>query len=395
MATRTLWINSGELSGDMQGALLLKSLKERLPDAHFVGMGGVHLAEAGLDCRFRVEDLSVMGITEVAGHLPKIFRMLGQIKATLAKIRPEAVIVIDAPDFHFRVIKAARELDIPVYYYISPKLWAWREGRAEFIKRNVRRLISILPFEVEFYRGFGMDVDYVGNPLIDVVDYPSLRHIEADPFLVGFLPGSRKKEILSLLPAFGGAARILRQRLPHITLACLRAPGLDEALLRERWPSDVPVDFVSPENRFAFMRRCRLLIAASGTATLESAIVGTPTIISYKVSPLSYAVGKLMIKVPYIGLPNLILNREVFPELLQKQCAPVPLADAALRWLLPVPGKDPLDDVKEDMRQIREMLGKPGAAARAADIILNDLELLSGKRRWAIPAPLPESSTLF
>lgn len=375
MSAPTFWINTGELSGDMQAALLLKALKKRLPDAKFAGMGGVHLAGAGLDTLFRIEDLSIMGITEVLGHLPTIFRMLAGINAALARIRPAAVIVVDAPDFHFRVIASARELGIPVYYYISPKIWAWRERRAVFIRNNVRRLISILPFEAEFYRRFGMNVDYVGNPLIDIVNYPALNRIGHDPDLVGFLPGSRKKEITALLPAFGGAARILRQRLPHVGFVCLRAPGLDESLLRSHWPDDVPVDFAAPDNRFALMRRCRMLIAASGTATLESAIAGTPAIVAYKVSRLSFAVGKLLVKTPFISLPNLILGREVFPELLQKQCDAVPLADAALRWLLPPPANDPLDKIREDMREIRRLLGKPGAAGRAADVVLNDMGL--------------------
>ena len=378
MSKRTFWINTGELSGDMQGALLLNALRKQAPGSHFTGMGGVHLAEAGLEALFRIEDLSVMGITEVFGHLPKIFRMLRDIKAALARVRPDAIIVIDAPDFHFRVIKAARELGIPVYYYISPKIWAWRERRALFIRENVRRLISILPFEAKFYRRFDMRVDYVGNPLVDIVNYPALKHVAPDTDLVGFLPGSRKKEISSLLPAFGGAARILRQRLPQIRFACLRAPGLDESLLREHWPDDVPVDFVSPDNRFAFMRRCRMLIAASGTVTLESAIAGVPAIVTYKVSPLSFAVGKLLVKVPFISLPNLILGREVFPELLQKECDAVPLADAALRWLLPRPGNDPLDAIREDMQEVRRLLGEPGAADRAARVVLKDLNLLDG-----------------
>lgn len=378
MAKNTFWINAGELSGDIQGALLLTALRQRSPEARFIGMGGPYLSDAGLDTQFRVEDLSVMGITEVVGHLPKIFGMLRDIKQALQRERPDAVIVIDAPDFHFRVIKAARELGIPVYYYISPKLWAWRQGRAAFIQKNVRRMISILPFEVDFYKRFNMDIDYVGNPLIDIVNYPALQNISQDPGLIGFLPGSRKKEITALLPSLGGAARILRQRLPHLTFACLRAPGLEESLLRSLWPEDVPVDFVAPDNRFAFMRRCQMLLAASGTVTLESAIVGTPAIVSYKVSPASYAVGKMLVKVPFISLPNLILGREVFPELLQKKSDAVSLADAALTWLLPQPGKDPLSQVREDMATIRQQLGAPGAAGRAADIILGDLHHKEG-----------------
>lgn len=376
----TLWINAGEISGDMQGALLLEALRKRAPGIRCIGMGGDHLAGAGLETLYRVEELSVMGITEVLGRLPHIFRLLRNIKRSLQETRPDALIVIDAPDFHFRIIRAARELGIPVYYYISPKVWAWRQGRVRFLRDNVRKLLSILPFEPEFFARFGMAVDYVGNPLVEVVNYPALAPIEPEAGLIGFLPGSRKKEITNLLPRFGGAARILRQRLPHLRFACLRAPGLKESLLRSLWPEDVPVTFMPPDNRWAFIRRCEMLIAASGTATLESALAGTPTIVTYKVSPLSYAVGKLLIKAPFISLPNLILGREIFPELLQKRSEAVPLADAALAWLLPPPGARqdtaPLPRIRRELDEVRQRLGEPGAPDRAAGIILDDLRQL-------------------
>jgi len=375
-----IWINAGEPSGDMHGALLLEAMRQRSPSLRFTGMGGVNLREAGMDARFRVEDLSVMGITEVLGQMPRIFRLLKDIKAAMAKIRPKAVIVIDAPDFHFRVIRSAKDLGIPVYYYISPKLWAWRPGRAKFIKESVKRLISILPFEKDFYKRFGMEIDYVGNPLVDIVNYPGLKDTPINAGLIGFLPGSRKKEIRSLLPAFGGAARILRQRLPHLTFACVRAPGLEESFLRSFWPEDVPVDFITPDNRWRFMRRCEMLIAASGTVTLESALVGTPTLVTYKVSSLSFAVGKALVKVPYISLPNLILEKEIFPELLQEKCDAVPLADAALRWLLPKRGSEPLVRIRTELDEMREKLGTPGAAGRAAELILKDLTASSPEK---------------
>jgi lipid-A-disaccharide synthase len=373
----TLWLNAGELSGDMQGALLLEALRRRVPGARFIGMGGVHLAAAGLETLFRVEDLSVMGVTEVLRQLPKIYGLLSDIKKSLTEKRPDALIVIDAPDFNFRVIKAARELGIPVYYHISPKIWAWREQRARFIQKNVRRLISILPFERDFYARFGMTVDYVGNPLVDLVNYPSLKDIQPESGLIGFLPGSRKREIAGLLPQFGGAARILRQRLPNLRFVCMRAPGLQESMLRALWPEDVPVTFVPPENRWNFMRRCEILVAASGTVTLESAIAGVPTIVAYKVSPISFAVGKLLVKVPFVSLPNLILGREVFPEMLQGRANAVPLADAVLAWLLPKPGmypeSEPLARVRHELDEVRHLLGEPGAPDRAAEVILRDL----------------------
>lgn len=373
MSSKCIWINAGEVSGDMHGALLLEALRERGPDFRFIGMGGPHLRAAGLEALFRSEDLSVMGITEVVGQLPRILRMLSGIKEALAREKPSAVILIDAPDFHFRVIRAARDLDIPVYYYISPKVWAWRQGRAGFIRDNVRRLISILPFEVEFYRRFGMEIDYVGNPLIDMINAAGLRDIRVEPGLIGFLPGSRKSEVKALLREFGGAARILRQRLPHLRFACLRAPGIPESLLRSLWPDDVPVNLIEPDARWAFMRRCEMLIEASGTVALESAVIGTPAIVTYKVSPLSYAVGRLLVRVPFISLPNLILGRQVYPELLQAKCNAVPLADAALAWLLPKPGTRPLEEIRLGLEEVRRLLGKPGAANRAAELIVRDI----------------------
>jgi lipid-A-disaccharide synthase len=371
---KTIWISTGEVSGDVHGELLLRALRRLDPSLRFLGVGGSRLAEAGMEIRCRIEELSVMGISEVLSRLPRILRILGSIKKDLGKFSPDALIAIDAPDFNFRVIRAARSLGIPCYYHISPKLWAWRSGRAAFIKENVRRMTCILPFEVDFYRRFGMEVDYVGNPLLDFVDYPALAHIETRRGLIGFMPGSRKKEIRALLPEFGKAAGIMLRQYPDLTFACLRAPGLEEADLQALWPKDAPVEFIEPERRFVFMRESEMLIAASGTATLESALLGVPAIICYKVSPLSLAVAKLLVKVPFIGLPNLILQREIFPELLQKDCDAKPLAAAALALLRPQDGTRPLEKIRTGLPALRSLLGPPGAADRAAAVILGDMD---------------------
>ncbi len=374
--SNTIWISAAEPSGDMHGALLLKELQLQSPALQFEGMGGQQLRNAGLTAHVKSEDLSVMGITEVLGHLPRIYGMLKKIKKQMALSKPLAVIVIDAPDFHFKVIEAAVSLGIPVYYYISPKIWAWRQGRANFIKKNVRKVISILPFEVDFYKKFGMNIDYVGNPLVDIVDYPSLEHIAFEKNVIGFLPGSRKSEVSSLLPEFSKAASILHKRLPQLEFSVVQAPNLSAEYVKSFWQADVPVSFVSPDNRWQFMRKCEMLIAASGTVTLESAIVGTPTIATYKVSAVSYAVGKALIKVPFMSLANLILQREVFPELLQNNCDAEPLAQKALEWLLPQATSSegaPLDAVRRELEEVRSLLGKKGAPARAAQVVLSDL----------------------
>ncbi len=363
----------------MHGASLIAALRAMSPDLAFTGMGGPHMArEPGFTPLFHIEELSVMGLTEVFRHLPRILRLLSRIKRELARRRPEAVIVIDAPSFHFRVIRAARQLGIPVYYYISPKAWAWKENRALFIKRNVRRLISILPFEVPFYKRFGMDVDYVGNPLVDMVAWESIKTIRPVTGKIGLLPGSRAREIASLTPEFGKAARILLQRLPHYRFHMVRAPGVAEETLRSFWPADVPLSVESPEKRYAFMRSCEMLIAASGTVTLEAALTGTPTLVAYKVSPLTYALGRLVVRIPYISLSNLILNKGLFPELLQKDADGENIAAKALEWLDPDDGSAPLEQVRRELAALQSAMGGPGAAGRAAGIILRDMETMGG-----------------
>ena len=374
MGNDAIWISAGELSGDMHGADLMAALARKAPSLAFIGMGGPHMAaNPAFTPLFRIEELSVMGVTEVLGHLPRILNLLSRIKAGLAAERPRAIIVVDAPSFHFRVIKAARALGIPVYYYISPKAWAWNKGRARFIKQNVRRLISILPFEVPFYKQFGMDVDYVGNPLVDMVNWEGIKDILPAPGKIGLLPGSRKREITSLMPEFGKAARILLQKLPRLSFHMVRAPGVPEETLRALWPEDVPLAIDPPDNRYAFMRGCEMLIAASGTVTLEAALTRTPTIVTYKVTPISALLIRAVIRVPYVSLSNLILGKALFPELLQRDAEGANIAAHALEWLAPAGGARPLDAVREELAHLQNLMGEPGAVGRAADVILSDL----------------------
>ena len=374
MDARPLWISAGELSGDMHGAELLAALSAKDASLSFIGMGGPHMAQkAPFTPLFHIDELSVMGATEVLQHLPRILDLLSRIKKAMAETRPRALIVIDAPSFHFRVIKAARELGIPVYYYISPKAWAWNQNRALFIKENVRRLISILPFEVSFYKKFGMDIDYVGNPLVDMVDWEHIKDIPPVSGKIGLLPGSREREITSLAPEFGKAASILRQKLPHLSFHMVRAPGVSEEKLRALWPGDVPLTVQPPDNRYAFMRSCEMLIAASGTVTLEAALTRTPTLVTYKVSPITYFLARTVVKIPYISLSNLILDKALFPELLQRDADGETIAAKALEWLAAPDGSRPLDAVRNELGVLQAQMGEPGAVHRAADVILKDL----------------------
>lgn len=368
---KRLWINAGELSGDMQAAALLTELRRRSPDLEVCGMGGPLLAAAGQHNLFRVEALSVMGIAEVLTALPRALRMLSGIRRELERLRPDAVILVDAPEFNFRVAKIACRLGIPVYYFIPPKIWAWRTGRVRFLQRTVKRLFCILPFEPAFYSRHGVAVDYVGNPLVDMVNWPQLRSIEPIPGRIGLMPGSRRKEVESLLPEFGRAARLLLAGGRKLEFHCLRAPNMSEERLRALWPADVPVVFEGPDQRYEAMRRCECLLAASGTATLETALAGVPTIVSYRVAPLSALVGRWLIKVQWVSLTNLIMGRELFPELLQDRATGEAMADQLREWL---DHPEQLERIRHDLDELRLRCGEPGSAGRAADRLLAALE---------------------
>ena len=370
---KTLWINAGEISGDLQGGSLLSALREFAPesDLHVVGMGGDNLARAGQENLFRVDELSVMGITAVLCALPRILGLLRRIRREMERIRPDAVLLIDAPDFNFRVAKIASRLGIPVYYFIPPKVWAWRSGRVNFLRQHVRRVFSILPFEVPFYQKHDMDVTYVGNPLVDLVNFDGIRHIQPEPQRIGLMPGSRRKEVESLLPSFAACAQKLVQKYPGLKFHCIRSTNFTEEYLRGLWNCDVPLVMEDNADRYRFMRSCQCIMAASGTATLETGLVGVPTLVAYKVSPLSYWVGTHFLKVKWISLTNLILNRTCFPEHIQHEADPEPLYRRMDQWL-----SDPahFEQMHRDLDELRELCGRPGSAQRAAEALWSELK---------------------
>ncbi len=372
--SRPIWIGAGEASGDIHAASLLHALQEREPGLRAVGMGGPALTAAGCEVRFPMRLISLVGLTEVLSGLPRILKLLGEVKRALMETRPRALILIDCPDFHFRVARIAKKLGIPVYYYVSPQVWAWRSGRVEFLRQFTRRVLCILPFEKDFYAARGMDVDYVGHPLMDQIPLPELDAQEPDPNLLGLLPGSRRKEISALLPEFAKAALLLKKDIPGLKLALARAPGMDADFLRSFLPPELPLIIHEPEDRYRMMRSCRALLAASGTVTLEAVLIGTPTVVAYRLSNLSFAIGKMVVQVKWASLPNLIMGREVFPEMLQDQARGDLLAERLRPWLT---DPDALAAAREDLAGLRQKVGGPGAAGRAAEIILSDLATLN------------------
>ena len=360
---------AGEASGDLHGARLIEALRRRLPDIHISGAGGDAMKAAGARIVVNTRDLSVMGFTAVFLKAPQILRQLARLKRLLSDRRPDLLILIDFPDFNLHLAGYAKKLGIPVLYYISPTLWAWRAGRIRKIKQRVDHMAVILPFEKSIYDEHGVPATFVGHPLMDAAP-PENAHQQEDSNgrcrSVALLPGSRECEVGRLLPEMLKAARILQQDDPELEFEISRAPSIDAALIEQMTqPHAVAHTHITDEPVYAIFKRCRLAIVASGTASLEAAIYGIPTIIVYSVSALSYTVAKLLVHVPHIGLANLIANKRVLPELVQDQAKASQIAATA--QLLLTDG-EVYRQMQSELRRIRKQLGRAGAADRVAAI---------------------------
>lgn len=365
-----IWISCGELSGDLQASEILKELKKQNPDITALGMGGDNLEKAGMDCLFRIEELSVMGIAEVLMCLPKILKLLKRIEKSLETHRPDALILVDCPDFNFRIARMAHKLNIPIYYFIPPKVWAWRKGRIHFLKQYVSKILSILPFEVDFYKKHNVAIEYVGNPLVSLINYEKVDTISADPNRLGLLPGSRKRELSALLPEFSKTADILAVSNPSIEFHLLKAPTISEDFIKSLWTSKQKLIIHDTAERYAFMASCHCTLAASGTAVLETALVGVPTVVSYKVSPFSYLIAKLFVDIKWASLPNIISQKEVFPEYLQEEAKAELFAQKLSTWFS---HSSDFERVQSDCKNLRLLCGTEKSAEKAAQILIADL----------------------
>ncbi len=371
---KCVMIIAGEASGDIHGSNLVRAMHEKNGVLFFCGIGGQALKHAGVRVLVDAEELAVVGISEVFLKLPAIFRGLAAAKQILKGLRPDLLILIDYPDFNFRVAAIAKKLGIPVLYYISPQVWAWRSRRVNKIKKLINRMAVILPFEEEFYRKHNVPVTFVGHPLLD---HNSAAHIignrkDVELHVVGLLPGSRDGEVSRHLPVMLDAASVITERIKKIKFIISVAPSVKRKQIEEiikKHNGTADLELVT-ESVAEVCSQCSLVIAASGTVTLEVAITGTPMIIIYKVSPLSYWLGKIMISVKNIGLVNLIAGREIVPELLQNKACPENVADTAVAMLNDPPG---LERMSNKLYGIKDLLGGPGASERVADIALNML----------------------
>ncbi len=365
-------IVAGEASGDLHGGNLVRAMREIDPAISFYGVGGARMRMAGVELVADVADMAVVGLTEVVFKLGKILRVRRRLKTLMKEAPPDLVILIDYPDFNLPLARAARKQGIRVLYYISPQVWAWRKGRIETIRKTVDRMVVILPFEEKFYRDAGMEVAFVGHPLLDEISTKYARPealnrfgLREESITVAILPGSRQNEVASLLPEMLRACCILTEKVSPLQFVLPIAGTLYPNFVREilrRFPVRVNV---IRDDIYDVIAVSDAAIVASGTATLETALLETPMVVVYKVSGVSYAIGRRCIRVKYISLVNLIAGRAVVPELIQSEANPERIA-AEVREIVTRPEK--AREMKNALAGIREKLGTPGASRRTARI---------------------------
>jgi lipid-A-disaccharide synthase len=364
-----LLVSCGEPSGDLYAADLVRHLRARTaapPDVF--GLGGDRLAAEGARLLAHVRDLAVVGLWEVVSHLPRFRRIFRDLLAEVDRDRPDLAVLVDYPDFNLRLARALHARRVPVVYYVSPQVWAWRPRRLRAIRDHVAHMIVIFPFEAKLYEEAGVPVTFVGHPLVDLVSpvrdrrgFLARNGLDPGRPVIALLPGSRRKEIAHNLPALAGAVRLLAERRPDLQFLAAVAPSIDPRTLREALPSNVAL----VEHRtHAVLSVANVAVVASGTATVEAALLGTPMVVVYRLSALTYHLGRRFVKVPHVAMANLIAEKGIVPELIQDAFTPERVADAVLPLLGPAG-----DAMREALVDVRSRLGAPGASGRAADVV--------------------------
>jgi lipid-A-disaccharide synthase len=364
-------VSCGEPSGDLYAGELVRHLARKVPGLEVFGLGGDRLQGEGARLLVHARDVAVVGLLEVVRHLRRLRRVFRELLDEVDRARPALAVLIDYPDFNLRLARELRHRGVPVVYYVSPQVWAWRQGRVRTIRETVARMIVIFPFEEGLYREAGVPVSFVGHPLVDLVrptpDPASfLRSAGLDPRrpVVAVLPGSRPQEVAHNLHPLAGALRILAERRPDLQVALAAAPGLEAAAFASAL-TGLPAARVTRDTH-ALMSAATVGLIASGTATVEAALLDLPMVVVYRLSPLTYALGRPFVRVPHYAMANLIAGRAVVRELIQGAFTPQAVADEALA-LLDEPERR--EAVRDGLRLVRERLGPPGASERAAAIV--------------------------
>lgn len=372
-------IVAGEASGDIYGADLAREARKLDPNLHFIGIGGQRMREAGVETLVDSADMAVVGLVEVIKHFDVISAAFLKLKKILLETPPALLILIDYPGFNLRLAKVAKRAGVKVLYYISPQIWAWRQGRVRKIARLVDHMAVILPFEAPFYERAGVPVSFVGHPMVDLVQ-SSLDHGQAaesfgfDPSrpIVGLFPGSRMNEVERLLPVIVSSAVLLKEKFPGIQFAAPIASTLRQDIL-EPYFSRAGLDVTFTSGRIHdLIRACDAVISVSGTVTLEIALVGAPMVIIYKLSPLTYQLAKRLVKVDHIGLCNIVAGKTLVRELIQDDASPEKIA-AEITAVLS--DSTYSDKIRQGLSGVLPLLGGGGAAHKVADLALKLMEL--------------------
>ncbi len=370
--TPTLLVCAGEPSGDFLGAAVVRELRSLRPDLRFFGMGGDHLEAAGTELFAHVRDLSVIGFAEIVRHIPRIKALSWRLLERVGEIRPDAALLVDYPGFNVRMAAELRQLRVPVAYFVAPKVWVWRDHRIAFLRDCVERMLVLFRFEEEIWRAGGVPATFVGHPAGDLVRPAPDRAaflagagLDAARPVLAILPGSRRSEIGYMLPDLLEAAAEMIRREPSLQPLVALSPSFDPGVL----PPSVgghPLRFVSGRTHEA-LGAARLALVACGTAALEAALLGTPSVVVYRMSPITYRTGRPFMKISRFALPNILTGREVVPELIQDDMSPGAIVEAAMPLL---PDGEPRRRMLADFAEVRAEIGTSGAAARAAAQVL-------------------------
>jgi lipid-A-disaccharide synthase len=375
---KNILIVAGEASGDLHAADLVKEIKLLAPQAKFFGLGGKKMQQEGVDISFDMTELAVVGIFEILKHL-KIFRKI--FKDLLKRVdanAPDLAILVDYPGFNLRLAEELKRRKIPIIYYVSPQVWAWGSNRIKSIRNLVERMIVFFKFEEELYKKEGIPVSFVGHPLLDRVQ-PNLSKealfnkfdLPTTKYTIALLPGSREKEVKNILPIMLDTAALMRQDLASIKFLILRSSTVKEEVFRRIMSRYKLPLCILHDMTYEGLAASDFAIVASGTATMETAILGVPMVILYKVSFFTWAYLRMAIKIPYIGMVNIIANQRIIPEFIQYKAQPQRIA-AYIKETLTAPQE--LDKIKRLLLEVKSRLGEKQAAKRAAAIVLNQLE---------------------
>jgi len=356
---------AGESSGDMHGAHVVEALREMNPSVNCEGLGGVRMAEAGMTLRFDLAGMAIMGFVEVVKKLGFMRGLLNDTASDLVANPPDCLVLIDYPGFNIRLAERVREANIPIVYYISPQVWAWKPGRIHQLARLVRKMLVILPFEEPLYRAVNVDCTYVGHPLMDHIETLQLSDTYRDGMVIGLMPGSREQEIQRIFPVMIEVAQGIRARYPdaRFVVPCVDA---DRQAQIQSAAGDFPLETVIG-GAYDVLHGARFCLVASGTATVETAIFGVPMIVMYRVAPATYWLARLLVRVEHIGMVNILAGKRIVPEFVQGDADAAKVLPQALELIGDGSARDQMID---DLAEVRCALGEAGASRRTAEAII-------------------------